>query len=152
MPKSKSVSFGVITILEFPIVLGENPAVSSGAPIELGWKLEKVYHRELQLYEYLRSDLRTRRDRKSLTIPVSDRTQLLLDSGYSLEDIGAATERAEEVQRQRSDSMKTTDTTGDRMLSLLETTGKIPLYMMRGVLKLGGGSRKQPKQNAARSA
>lgn len=139
--------------MEFPIVLGENPAVSSGAPIELGWKLVKVYTRELQLYEYLRSDLRTR-GRKSLTIPVSDRTQLLLESGYSLEDIGAAIKRAEEVQRQRSDSMKDADTTGDRLLSLLETTGKIPLYMVRGVLKLGGGggTRKYPKQNAARSA
>ena len=140
--------------MEFPIVLGENPAVSSGAPIELGWQLVKVYTRELQLYEYLRSDLRTR-DRKSLTIPVSHRTQLLLDSGYSLEDISAAVQRAEVVQRQRSDSMKNADTTGDRMLSLLETTGKLPFFVVRGVLKLGGGGgsgRKHPKQNAARSA
>jgi hypothetical protein len=151
MPRSKSVSFGVITILEFPIVLGENPAVSGGAPIELGWTLVKVYTRELQLYEYLRSDLRSR-GRKNLTIPVADRTQLLLDSGYSLEDIGAAAVRAEDVQRQRSASLKLADTTGDRMLSLLETTGKIPSFMVRGVLKLSGGGRKHPKQNAARSA
>ncbi len=150
MPVKKSVSFGDITILEFPIILGENPAVSGGAPIELGWELMERYTRELQLYEYMRSGQRRKR-RKSLTIPVADRARLLMESGYSIEDIAAAVMRVEEVQKQRTESLKQVATTGDRMFSILGTTGMLPLNMVKGVLKFGSVN-KQPKQNAARSA
>lgn len=164
MPRKKSVSFSDVTILEFPIILGENPAVSGGAPIELGWELMEYYTRDLQLYEYMRSALR-KRGRKNLIIPVSDRAQLLMESGYSIEEIAAAVLRAEETQKQRSETLRQAATTGDRMLSLLGTTGRIPLNIVKGVLKFGAGGtttsttsnaggkqHHKPNQNIARSA
>ena len=41
----RSVAFGKIVITEFPIILGDNPAVTSGAPVTIDWvpQAERVY-------------------------------------------------------------------------------------------------------------
>jgi hypothetical protein len=43
----KRVGFRDIEILEFPYILGDNPAVSAGAPIALGHDLEGKITMEL---------------------------------------------------------------------------------------------------------
>lgn len=107
---NKSVTFGSLTILEFPIILGENPAVSGGAPVELGWVLMNRYtHRELQLYEYMRCDQRRHGRKNLLTMSVPDRARLLMESGYSIEQIAGAVMRVEEIQKQRSESLRQGD-------------------------------------------
>lgn len=143
---SKAVSFGDITILEFPITLGENPSVSAGAPIQLGWKPQRVSTRDIELYEYLRRD--ERRHRRALHMSVPRRAQILLNAGHSIDEIADAVLKVQVIQKQRTDSFKGSGF-NDRLQLVLQTTGKIPLNMMRGVLNLG-----KPKQNTlqARSA
>jgi hypothetical protein len=35
---SSSISFGSVTVHTHPVTLGDNPAVSTGLPVTLGWK------------------------------------------------------------------------------------------------------------------
>jgi hypothetical protein len=69
---SPSVCFGDLTIYEFKNVLGDNPAVSEGAPLTIGWKHETMNVIALDYYEFLRNQ-RPRRRRKDLVIPSTSR-------------------------------------------------------------------------------
>ena len=69
----KKVNFKNIEILEFSLILGDNPAVSSGAPIALGQKLMERTTMDIDYYEENRI---VRKGRKKLTIPVHIRAQM----------------------------------------------------------------------------
>lgn len=97
----KRVDFRDIEILEFPYILGDNPAVSAGAPIALGHDLEGKITLELDTYENCR---KKRRSKKKLIIPVHTRAQILLSKGYSLEAIATAALEADEINRGRMTS------------------------------------------------
>ena len=58
-PPTRSVSFGKITIREYDVTVGDNPACSVGVPISLGWKYNP--HHEIypvEVYEKYRSGQR----------------------------------------------------------------------------------------------
>ena len=86
------------------------------------------------------------------TIPVSKRAQMLMKAGYSIEDIADAVILVEEIKQQRAESSQSTNL-GDNFKVLLRNTGKLPMGLMKGVLKITGSSTKS-KQNSvqARSA
>lgn len=135
MPNKEFRFAELITIHEFPIILGDNPSCSSGAPIQIGWKAYQTTTRNLELFEFIRWDER-RSDRKHLIIPVEQRGQLLLRSGYTIDQIANATVKADEIKEQRQGTLRKQG--WDRMAMVLETTGKIPKGIMRGVLGTTG--------------
>ena len=145
---NKAVSFGDVTVLQFPVVLGNNPAVSAGCPIEIGWEHIAEEIQKLEIYEYMREGQR-RSDRKRLVISVLDRAKLLMRAGYSLEEISGAVLIVQELQRQRAESLK--GTAGEAFKDLVGKTGKLPMSMVRGVLRLGGLGGKQGVTNASNS-
>lgn len=100
----KKVTFGNLTIQEYPIQLGDNPACSAGAPIEIGWVPFSRSTRNLDLYEYMMQGSRSRRARKDLVIPVHKRCGILLRAGYALEDIVGATLDVARAKKQRVES------------------------------------------------
>jgi hypothetical protein len=104
---TKQVRFGELTIHEHALELGDNPACSCGAPLTIGWKAQNSSTRNLDLYEYMRGE--RRRGRKQLAMNVTDRAQLLLRSGYDINEIAAATMEVDEIKKQRADSMKGTN-------------------------------------------
>ena len=104
---TKTVSFGPLTIHEHALELGDNPACSSGAPLTLGWKAENTSTLNLELFEYMRGA--RRRGRKQLLIDVSERAQLLILSGYSIDEIAAATMEVDEIKKHRAESLKGTN-------------------------------------------
>jgi hypothetical protein len=126
--KKPKVAFDEIEILEFNYILGDNPGVSSGAPIALGDELKSSVTLEVDYYEMARGK---RKNRKKLSIPVHERAQMyvvemrhrfeskfevfstcsclflhfsLLNEGYSLETIAAATMEADNISRERIQS------------------------------------------------
>jgi len=133
--RTRSVSFGDVTVLRFPVVLGTNPAVSAGCPIELGWEQVAEEIQEMELYEFIRGAQR-KSDRKGLLIPVPERAKRLMQAGYSIDEIANAVIAVQELQRQRAESLK--GTTGEAFLDLMGKTGKLPMTVVRGVLRLGG--------------
>ena len=69
----RRVSFQEIEILEFHYILGDNPAVSQGAPVALGNDLVRRNSTELDIYESSRGK---RKNRKKLALPVQERAQM----------------------------------------------------------------------------
>ena len=67
------MKFNEIEFLEFNYILGDNPAVSSGAPIALGNDLRTRYNVDVDYYEKNRAK---RKNRKKLALPVTTRAQL----------------------------------------------------------------------------
>jgi hypothetical protein len=127
---SNQVSFGDIEIREYPYVLGDNPACSSGAPLTIGWKAQQAYTLDVDVYEFSRKG---ERKRKTPKVSVQKRAQILLSSGYSLEQIGASVMLVDEIKKMRADSLKSTGL-GDRTKMLLETTGRIPKDILTGIM------------------
>ena len=103
--KSKVV-FDEVQIFEFNQTLGDNPGVSAGAPIALGHKLKTSFSLDVDVYETTRGK---RKSRKKLTIPVQERAQLLLNLGYSLQDIANATLEAHNISMERAKNCKETN-------------------------------------------
>jgi hypothetical protein len=100
----KRVSFGDITIREFPMILGDNPSCSNGAPVTIDWFPQNVHTRNLDLFEYMHGE--RRQGRKALLIPVETRGIMLLDAGYSIDEIGDATLEIAKIKKKRADSLK----------------------------------------------
>jgi hypothetical protein len=132
MSDNKLVRFGDLTIREYPMELGDHPSCSSGAPVQLGWEPQAVSKRNLELYEYVRGE--RRRGRRELAIPVQRRGQLLLQAGYSLEEIGNAAMEVQTIKKLRSDTLKNQG--WDRANLILETTGKLPRGIVSGLASL----------------
>jgi hypothetical protein len=82
----RRVSFGEVKVLEFPIELGDNPFVSKGAPLTIGWEILETTRYELESFEQSRMTDQ-RRSGKALRIPNKERTQILLNQGYTEEEI-----------------------------------------------------------------
>lgn len=72
---SKELCWGDLVIFEFPNILGDNPGVSEGAPLELGWKHESESVVAIEYYEFLRQS-RPRRRRKDLIMSSGARDTL----------------------------------------------------------------------------
>jgi hypothetical protein len=70
--RTKRVSWGNLTIFVMPNLLGDNPAVSEGAPLTIGWKYESKTILAIDYYEYLRQS-RPRRRRRELVVPGANR-------------------------------------------------------------------------------
>ena len=85
-----SVSFGDISIQEYPVELGDHPCCSSGSPIQIGWTPLTSSTLPLETYELLRSQERRTSLQKTSVIPVQKRVEMLLEAGYSIHEIAFA--------------------------------------------------------------
>ena len=45
------VNFGRVEFREYPYDLGDNPSVSAGVPVTLGWDIQNEYGFEVETYE-----------------------------------------------------------------------------------------------------
>ena len=102
--RRRSVSFGMVTIFEFPLVLGHHPSVSAGAPTMLGKECQSIVEVDVKIVEkYFRTH--SHRRGKKLTLSVPERGRRLFAAGYSLEEIGAATQAAQKTKNERVESI-----------------------------------------------
>jgi hypothetical protein len=112
--------FDTVTIYEFQLSIGDNPAAREGCPVTLG---SKCFHKEtldVDTYEMMREG--TRRTGKHLYIPVEDRAAMLLSRGYSLDKIVKRVLEMEEIKKSRSESCKMTGR--ERMNIAIDAAGK----------------------------
>jgi hypothetical protein len=72
---SKEICWGDIVIFEFANILGDNPAVSEGAPLTIAWNHDSESVVAIEYYEYLRQS-RPRRKRKELVVSSGARDTL----------------------------------------------------------------------------
>ena len=102
--KSQRVAFAeYITIIEFPMVIGDNPSVSSGAPVQIGWVPQGIFTINLDVYEHFQRG--NRRQMKKLILKTPQRTNILLRAGYSLNAIVAASITAALIRKSRREAL-----------------------------------------------
>ena len=99
----KSVSFHVIEIRQYERQPGDNPCVSRGAPLSIGWNHVDSDVVSLDEYEGQFGVSRTRRGRQQLALSHVERERLLHNTwGYSMDEIKAASVESSETKRKRS--------------------------------------------------
>jgi hypothetical protein len=113
-------SFDSITIYEFPISIGDNPAAREGCPVALGSKCVHKESMDLETYELFREG--QRRPNKKLYLPVEDRAAMLLSRGYSLDKIVRRVMEMEEIKKSRTESLKMNG--WERMNVAIDAAGK----------------------------
>ena len=102
-----------------------------------------TYTRNLELYEYARPQ--SRLSRRKLVIPVQKRSQMLLDAGYTQEQIIQRALEVAEIKNQRTETLKSTQ---------LQGFGKFSKNLKDAFSKLNIGVGPQPSKTTviARSA
>jgi hypothetical protein len=98
----KSVRFKTIEIFEYPITLGDNPSVTSGAPLTIEWEVQRKSKFPLEYFEKHRP---AHKQKNSLRISGKGRKQLLLRCGFSHEEIINAALEATEMKKERLDTI-----------------------------------------------
>ena len=101
----KRVMFGTVSVREYERCIGDNPAVSSGPPIGLGWYYLRPQPVDLEYYE---ANVRkpSPRTRKDFFLTPQKRFHILLnDWGFSVQDICQAKDQAAELRLQRQVSV-----------------------------------------------
>jgi hypothetical protein len=129
--KTKAVRFDRIVITEFPVILGDNPAVTAGAPVTIDWQPQGERNYSINAYERCRP---VRRRRRRLLISVSNRAILLLSAGYSIDEIADASINAQQIKFSRQESMNASqymervsllmENTNDALNDMVQNTGK----------------------------
>jgi len=98
---TKSVRFGTITITEFYLELGDNPACSSGAPVQLSGipVAGKSFTRKFELFDFCRQ--KERRERKKLYITEEKRARMFLKAGYTMDELVEAIVQIDAIKKSR---------------------------------------------------
>jgi hypothetical protein len=101
---SKRLRFGSVEIIALPMELGNHPP-SQGAPVTVGWEPIDTRKTTVDLYEIFREG--SRRGKNNLKLELFERAVILLRAGYSIDEIGEATEAAHETMKLRAESSQT---------------------------------------------
>merc|ERR1712224_642372 len=120
----KKIFFDEVMVREYPRILGDNPAVSDGAPVTIDWKEQDTYMININVYEHTRAPVR-RKKRKKLLLSATKRLKILIDAGYNIEEIGEAILDVEKSKR-------------ERILSVRSTGWNVPLDFVSGAAKVTG--------------
>lgn len=110
-----------IGIKEHTIEIGDNPACSSGPPIQLGWKVESTTDRNFEFYEFFRAPERLRG--KQLKIPAKERETMLVETlGYTHSECFQMEQQIKLDRRHRFESLR--DAEWDQLSILLLLRGR----------------------------
>ena len=93
------VRFDKVLIRDYPIEMGDNPAVSSGAPLTIGWKHFAEDEMEVDAYESIRDE--DRRGYTELIIPPPERKEMLTRLGYTHSEIEKQSKTAKALRIKR---------------------------------------------------
>jgi hypothetical protein len=83
-PERRSVDFSTIEVRTYPIILGDNPAVSSGPPFTIDWDHQDAEEIPLSDYEKLKPEKRTM---EQIVLPARVRESWLRAQGYARSEI-----------------------------------------------------------------
>lgn len=100
------VWFDKVVIHEHAYELGDNPSVSEGAPLTIAWDAQDKQTYEIEYYEAYNPSHKRRKSKNGLKLSVSDRAQLLLKSGYPMNEIVGATLQVLECKQSREESIR----------------------------------------------
>ena len=97
-----NVRFSSVAVRDYSLTIGDNPSVSRGIPISLGWEYDKEHSHDINKFEDDRCG--ERRQSGDLKLPSLQRVQLLKTMGYSR---GEIKEQTKEVQKAKDKRFST---------------------------------------------
>lgn len=106
--------------MEFHMEIGDNPSVTGGCPLTIGWHMQRMSNFDLDSYEEMRPPSE-RRQRKSLRLTSEKRTQILLNNGHT--PIEIATKTLEVLKVKDSRELRKKNQKYDRLYEALVMTG-----------------------------
>ena len=107
--RKKTCTFSVVDIREHERIAGDNPCVSKGVPISIGWGY--IQHPSISLDEYETYKGGQSRTKNEMLIPPEIRIRLLKDEfGISVQTINTAMKDALKVKKQREYTVNTDKT------------------------------------------
>ena len=92
-----ALAYNSVTVREYPMVPGDNPAVTRGVPLSIDWEHQWEESFLLDTYEAQK----TPRSQLEMRVPAEVRSQLLRQNGHSWKDIQACIKIANITRRQR---------------------------------------------------
>ena len=95
----RTVSFSTLEMREYPIIVGENPGVTMGVPLTIGWEHASEIRCSVDDYENSRPKPRSMIE---LRIPSSMRSEILKRSGFTRNEIMAGIKRANIGRKKRT--------------------------------------------------
>ena len=98
---NNAVNYGNATFREYPMVPGDNPTVTRGPPVSLGWKHISEVTYNIHEYEHAKRGDRVRQHIE-MKMPPNVRIGILRGSGYDWKQIQASTKAANIARRQRT--------------------------------------------------
>jgi hypothetical protein len=101
------VQFDAVNIREYPVIPGDNPAVSEGPPLTLGWTPSNGFSTTVDTFEKIRRG--NRRYMNQMKMPSSMRVTFLIEQEYPIRDIAIATRQADIIRSERLHTMATLD-------------------------------------------
>ena len=96
--------FGVVTIREYPIIVGDNPSVSKGVPVSIAWDYISEVSFDCITYETARVKDSTggrKRNQQEMFMTSTYRFDLLRNLGFSLKDRQKAIKSCNIIRKQR---------------------------------------------------
>ena len=99
----KHVTFHEIQIYEFPVIIGDNPAISCGPSLNIGWYCYSTKTMKLDIYESTRI-ARRKTTKSELVISETKRIKRLKGAGFTDNQIDRATELANKIRKSRRDN------------------------------------------------
>ena len=99
----RKVQFGTVIINEHPIIVGCNPAVSSGVPLSIDW--ERISQRVMSIHDFetIREPDRVE-DHSMLLKDSTDRYYILQNLGYSYKEMREAEKAVDMIRKFRQQS------------------------------------------------
>eukprot|EP00816_Leptocylindrus_hargravesii_P003089 CAMPEP_0196819160 /NCGR_PEP_ID=MMETSP1362-20130617/69268_1 /TAXON_ID=163516 /ORGANISM="Leptocylindrus danicus, Strain CCMP1856" /LENGTH=257 /DNA_ID=CAMNT_0042197535 /DNA_START=55 /DNA_END=828 /DNA_ORIENTATION=+ len=100
---SSNVSFTKVQIREYPVTIGDNPSVSAGPPLSIGWDVQEEYHHDLEDYEDGRGP---RRETFQMIVPRRTREDMLKQAGHSRKEFASAIRGTIKAKNQRKATVR----------------------------------------------
>jgi hypothetical protein len=98
----RSVKFSTIEVRSHPMIMGDNPSVSSGPPVTIDWEHQDVEQFDVSDYEKSKPIKRSKRE---IIIPAHLRESSLRDQGYARSEIAQVGKEVNRIKKCRNASM-----------------------------------------------
>lgn len=106
--QKSNVSFDKLYVREYGMVLGDNPSVSAGPPVSIGWEVQEEYNHDIENYEEERAP---RRETFQMVIPRHGREALLKTAGHSRAEFASVIRGVNRTKNQRKSSVRNVSST-----------------------------------------
>lgn len=137
----RRIKFTCVEIRYYEQILSDNPAVTSGPPVGLGWKY-RIMKKDMSVDAWEHRQRPNRRYLTALIITRHERTSLLYDLGYSQKNIALVVRDVLKIKNKRKQTYN--NLRFQNMEEMMEST----ICRFKNVLTLGLAKRKEKKMLA----